>query len=81
MFICSAAPNQRSLGATNGLAQTLASVMRSIGPATADWLFAFSLMNNILGGKFIYLVLFFLLCVALSVAVQLPRRMWIYGGK
>ncbi|KAI0250883.1 MFS general substrate transporter [Lactifluus subvellereus] len=81
MFICAAAPNQRSLGATNGFAQTLASVQRAVGPAAADWLFAFTLMHNILGGKFIYVVLLVLVCVALAIAAQLPRRIGKHGGK
>jgi hypothetical protein len=81
MFISSAAPNRRSLGAINGLAQTVASIQRAIGPALADWLFAFSLMNNILGGKFIYIVLLALLCVAHSIAIGLPRDLWTHNSK
>jgi hypothetical protein len=51
MYITSATPNKRSLGATNGFAQTVAAVQRTAAPATADWLFAFSISNNVLGGK------------------------------
>jgi hypothetical protein len=76
MFIRSAAPNQRSLGTTSGLAQTLGSVYRSFGPAAADWLFAFSLINNILDGKLTYVVLLALVCVAQSIAAQLPSHKW-----
>ncbi|KAI9443935.1 MFS general substrate transporter [Lactarius indigo] len=47
-------PNKQSLGATNGLAQTMVSIQRAIGPAAAASLFAFSLDNNILGGKFTF---------------------------
>ncbi|KAH8993664.1 major facilitator superfamily transporter [Lactarius deliciosus] len=57
MYISSAAPNKRSLGATNGLAQTMVSIQRTVGPAAAASLFAFSLDNNILGGNFVYVVL------------------------
>ncbi|KAH9036968.1 hypothetical protein EDB85DRAFT_2273557 [Lactarius pseudohatsudake] len=53
----SAAPNKRSLGAMNGLAQTVVSTQRAVGPAAAASLFAFSLQNNILGGQFAYAVL------------------------
>ena len=52
MFVSSAAPNKRSLGAMNGLAQTIVSTQRALGPAAATSLFAFSLQNNILGGHF-----------------------------
>jgi hypothetical protein len=76
MYLSSAAPNRRSLGATNGFAQSVASVQRTIGPAVADWLFAFSITNNVMGGNFVYVVLMALVCISLYVAVQLPRHMW-----
>ena len=76
MYLSSAAPNKRSLGATNGLAQSVASIQRTVAPAVADWLFAFSIANNILGGNFVYIVILVLVCGGLYVAAQLPRRMW-----
>ncbi|KAH9018120.1 major facilitator superfamily domain-containing protein [Lactarius pseudohatsudake] len=65
MYISSAVPNKRSLGATNGLAHTVASIQRMVGPAVADWLFAFSLTNNVLGGNFVYVILVVLVGVGL----------------
>ncbi|KAH9046513.1 MFS general substrate transporter [Lactarius hengduanensis] len=76
MFVASAAPNKRSLGALNGLAQTVVSTQRAVGPAAAASLFAFSLQNNILGGQSAYAVLLSFACVGLCVAVQLPRNTW-----
>ena len=76
MYISSAAPNKRSLGTTNGLALSVASVQRTIAPAVADWLFAFSIEKNVLGGNFVYIVLLGLVCIGLYVAAQLPRNMW-----
>ncbi|KAH9059736.1 MFS general substrate transporter [Lactarius vividus] len=76
MYISSAVPNKRSLGVTNGLAQMVASIQYMIGPAVADWLFAFSLVNNILGGNFVYVVLVSLVGVSLCVSAQLPRSTW-----
>jgi hypothetical protein len=76
MYISAATPSKRSLGATNGVAQSAASIQRTVGPAVADWLFAFSIENNVLGGNFIYIVLFALVGVGVSVAAQLPRHMW-----
>ena len=73
MYIASAAPNKRSLGATNGLAQMMVSIQRTIGPAAAASLFAFSLENNILGGNFAYIVLLATVWAGLGVAVQLPK--------
>ncbi|KAH9056524.1 MFS general substrate transporter [Lactarius vividus] len=76
MFVSSAAPNKRSLGALNGLAQTVVSTQRAVGPAAATSLFAFSLQNNVLGGQFAYAVLLSFACVGLCMAVQLPRNTW-----
>ncbi|KAH8985273.1 MFS general substrate transporter [Lactarius akahatsu] len=76
MYISSAAPNKRSLGATNGAAQTMVSIQRAIGPAAATTLFAYSLENSILGGNLVYVVLLALVLVGLGVAVQLPRGVW-----
>ena len=76
MYISSAAPNKRSLGTAYGLAQVAAAVQGVIGPASADWLFAFSLTHNVLGGNFPYVVLIGMVCVALGVSAQLPRNAW-----
>jgi hypothetical protein len=76
MYIASAAPNKRSLGATNGLAQTMVSIQRAVGPAAAMSLFAFSLENNILGGNFVYIVLLATVLAGLGVAVHLPETTW-----
>ena len=51
-------------------------IQRTIGPATAASLFAFSLDNNILGGKFVYVVMLAIVWLGLGVAVQLPGTLW-----
>ena len=76
MYISTAAPNKRSLGATNGVAQTIVSIQRTVGPAAAASLFAFSLENNVLGGKFVYVVLIAIVLFGLNVAVLLPKNTW-----
>ena len=76
MYISSAAPNKRSLGATNGVAQTMVSIQRTVGPAAAASLFAYSLDSNIFGGNFAYVVLFVVVWVVLGVALQLPKKTW-----
>ena len=71
MYVSSATPNKRSLGALNGLARTVAAIQGAIVPGVADSLFAFSITNNTLGGTFVYVgVLLTLVCVELCVAVQ-----------
>ncbi|KAI0290680.1 MFS general substrate transporter [Russula brevipes] len=81
IYISSAAPNKRSLGATNGLAQTVVSIQRTVGPAAATSLFAFSLESNVLGGNFAYAVLFLLVIVGLFASVHLPRETWSHNNE
>lgn len=50
MYVSSAPPDKWSLSATNGTAQMMVLVQRTIGPAAAP-LVTFSLDNNIFGGK------------------------------
>ena len=76
VYISAAAPNKRSLGATNGIAQMVVSIQRAVGPAAAASLFAFSLDHNILGGNFAYVGLLAIVCVGLGVALQLPKNTW-----
>ena len=66
MVIRSSTPNNRALGAVNGIAQFVAAVMRAIGPAASTSLFASSLEYNWLGGHAVYAI-----CIALSVCVAL----------
>ena len=76
MYISTAAPNKRSLGATNGIAQTMVAIQRTVGPASAASLFAFSLENNILGGNLAYVVMLAVVLVGLGIATQLPKKTW-----
>lgn len=76
IFITASSPNKNSLGATNGIVQTIASFALVIGPALVTSLFAFSVERNILGGYAVYPILFSLSCVALLPAVQLPVKPW-----
>jgi hypothetical protein len=64
------------LGATNGLAQTVVSVQRSVGPAIAVWLFSFSLEKNIMGGYGVFYVLTLCTVAAIWLALQLPHDTW-----
>lgn len=74
IFLSSAAPTKRSLGAVNGLGQTVASGFRAIGPAAATSFFAVSVQKDILGGYAVYLLLFVLSCLSLLLAAHLPRQ-------
>ena len=76
IYVSSAAHSKRLLGATNGLAQTVASIQGTIVPAATDWLFAFSITNDVLGENLVYVVLVSGVFVGLSVVAQLPKGAW-----
>ncbi|KAI0671692.1 MFS general substrate transporter [Trametes maxima] len=76
MFVTSAAPDKNSLGATNGLAQLAASIVRAIGPAGSTSLFALSLDQNWLGGNAVYVIFAILSCMFMLVGLPLPRYGW-----
>ena len=76
IFVTGAAPNKRSLGATNGIAQLAASIVRAIGPAAATSLFALSLDCDWVGGYGVYVFFTILSCAFIFVGVPLPRRGW-----
>ncbi|KAF8071616.1 major facilitator superfamily domain-containing protein [Lyophyllum atratum] len=76
IYITAAAPSQASLGATHGLSQMTTSIMRAIGPATANGLFSLSIEHNYLGGYLVYYALFMIACIVLSATSLLPRRVW-----
>ncbi|KAF8878528.1 major facilitator superfamily domain-containing protein [Infundibulicybe gibba] len=50
MYITASPPNEHSLGATNGLAQTTVSLVRTLGPTISTSLFALSAEKNLMGG-------------------------------
>jgi hypothetical protein len=81
MYVSTAAPNKRSLGATNGLAQTIVSIQRTIGPAAAASLLAFSLEHDVLGGNFVYVMLLAIVFFGLGIAVLLPKNTWSHSNE
>ena len=73
VFITAAAPNRRSLGATQGLAQTSVAIARIIGPSLSTSLFSFSVEQDLLGGYAVYAVFSFLSCFSVWLALRLPH--------
>jgi len=80
IYITTAAPSPRLLGATNGLSQTTVSISRAAARITAAGLFAFSAEHNLLGGYAVYVVLIVLTSLCLLVAAPLPENGWDEGG-
>jgi len=71
IYISAASPNRASLGATNGIAQLLVSIVRAVGPATTTSLFSLSV-----GGGLVYVVLLTISLVAVIFATTLPQQVW-----
>jgi len=74
IFITAASPNRASFGATNGISQMTVSVMRAIGPATANSLFSLSIEKGYCKGYFVYYILMLFVLAALYVGWLLPRH-------
>ena len=72
----SSAPDNRCLGAVNGVAQVIGASTRAIGPGASTSLFATSLEHNWLGGYAVYPILIVFSVALFGVSVPLPRRMW-----
>ncbi|KAH7910512.1 major facilitator superfamily domain-containing protein [Hygrophoropsis aurantiaca] len=75
IFVTSAAPNKRSLGALNGLGQTTASIARAIAPAMSTSLFALTMEKNLLGGYAVYLILYVMSGILVWLATRLPDQL------
>lgn len=72
IFITEASPNPQSLGATNGLSQTVASIVRTIGPTLSTSLFAVSIERNLFGGNVVYILMIALSLASIWLAGRLP---------
>jgi len=73
MFITAAAPNKRSLGATNGLAQMTGSIVRTIGPAMSTSMFAYSVEHKLMCGYAVYAVLVTMGILSVRLSAKLPE--------
>lgn len=75
LYVQASSPTKETLGAVNGIAQTMASIARAIGPASATSLFALSMQRkDIAGGYLVYCVLGALTVVAVGVSRLLPAE-------
>ncbi|KAG6333676.1 hypothetical protein ID866_5419 [Astraeus odoratus] len=75
IYIAAASPNRGSLGATNGIAQMLVSIVRTIGPASATSMFSFSIETPS-HAWFIYYYLLTLSFIGIGASLLLPRKLW-----
>ncbi|KAG0702476.1 major facilitator superfamily domain-containing protein [Suillus ampliporus] len=75
LYVNNGAPSKDLLGATNGLAQTLGSTMRAVGPTTVSSLFALSLENNLAGGTAVYWIMCTIVILVLVYSTYLPKSL------
>ncbi|KAG2075375.1 MFS general substrate transporter [Suillus decipiens] len=75
LYVNNAAPSKDLLGATNGLAQTLGSVMRAVGPTAVSSLFALSLEKNLVGGTAVYWIMCTIVIFVLGLSTYLPKSL------
>lgn len=73
LYVQAASPSQATLGATNGISQTGASIARSIGPASATSLFALSAQRpDLMGGNLVYWAFGFMTVLSIAASRMLP---------
>ncbi|KAI0088075.1 major facilitator superfamily domain-containing protein [Irpex rosettiformis] len=75
IYIADGAPSRAALGATNGLAQMVASTMRAMAPVGTASLFAVSTEKNISGGFMVYWILIAVVTVGIGVSFLLPSQL------
>ncbi|KAJ7030335.1 major facilitator superfamily multidrug-resistance, DHA1 sub-family [Mycena alexandri] len=75
IFVVDSAPTQNSLGGVNGLAQMVASTLRSVAPTFAASLFATSVSHDVLGGNMVFFVLCGISVCGVRAALMLPRKL------
>lgn len=73
MFFSDSAPTRSSLGAINGLAQTVACTMRIFAPLVASSLFSFTQQHNLLRGTFVYWILGLVVIAGIYMSTKLPN--------
>lgn len=62
------------LGSINGIVQMTGCTMRTIGPVFASSLFSVSLEKRLMGGNFVYVVLYAVVVVGIRSSLSLPQR-------
>jgi len=72
IIVVNSSPTRATLGATNGLAQEVASGTRAAAPTIASSLFSVSLQRQLLGGNFAFVVLFGFTLIAIQRTARLP---------
>ena len=81
VIIVRSVPNKSSLGAINGLAQSLACVARGLAPTAFSSLFALSLQWKVAGGNLVYLVAVAGTIAGIYFSLQLPKHSHVHRNQ
>ncbi|KAG5650643.1 hypothetical protein H0H81_011510 [Sphagnurus paluster] len=73
ILILESSPNRASLGSTNGMAQAVGSIMRSIAPSLASSLYSISIQKQVLGGNMVFLFFSITALVGFRLTLLLPK--------
>lgn len=73
ILLSEAAPTKSSLGAINGLGQTVACTIRIFAPVMASSFFSLSQEKNLLGGTMVYWILEISVIAGIYVSFQLTE--------
>lgn len=73
IILVNSAPRRSALGATNGLAQAIGSITRSVAPSIASSLFAYSIEKKAAGGNLVYFMISAMSLCGLRLAFKLPK--------
>ncbi|KAL4262134.1 MFS transporter superfamily protein [Pleurotus pulmonarius] len=74
LFILDALPSPAALATTNGLAQIVSSVMRSLGPGFTASMFSLSLERQLAGGYMVYWILWVVIILGIHASSKLPMH-------
>jgi len=75
IYFNDSAPSKSTIGAINGLAQTVACSARIFAPLAASSLFSLSQQHNLLGGTMVYWILCGVVIVGIFPSSQLPKHL------
>ncbi|KAJ8692295.1 hypothetical protein PTI98_009622 [Pleurotus ostreatus] len=74
LFIIDAVPSPAALATTNGLAQIVSSIMRSLGPGFTASMFSLSLERQLAGGYMVYWILWVVIILGIYASSKLPMH-------
>lgn len=69
-----AVPSPAALATTNGLAQIVSSIMRSLGPGFTASMFSLSLERQLAGGYMVYWILWVVIILGIYASSKLPMH-------